>query len=107
MDYEQNNLYSQKFIRKRNRTLVDIFEQSSSQFFVPNQEDIYVNINGITFSLDKCSEAAEKTKKLIEALKRIGTGELITTQRGAIFIDRDEKTTLQDFALGVLKECGL
>lgn len=45
-----------------------------------------------------------KLDKAIEALKRIGTGELITTQRGTIFIDRDETTTLQDFALDVLKE---
>ena len=48
----------------------------------------------------------DQNKKLKEALKRIGTGELITTQRGTIFIDRDETTTLQDFALGVLKEIG-
>lgn len=46
----------------------------------------------------------EKNKKLKEALERIGTGELITTQRGTIFIDREETTTLQDFALDVLKE---
>ena len=49
----------------------------------------------------------EQNKKLKEALERIGTGELITTQRGTIFIDRDETITLQDFALDVLKECGL
>lgn len=48
-----------------------------------------------------------QNKKLKAALERIGTGELITTQRGTIFIDRDETTTLQDFALSVLKECRL
>ena len=47
----------------------------------------------------------EQNKKLKEAIERIGTGELITTQRGTIFMDRDETTTLQDFALNVLKEC--
>ena len=45
------------------------FEQSTSHFFVPSQEDICVNINGINFSLDRCSEAAEKMKKLVGALR--------------------------------------
>lgn len=48
-----------------------------------------------------------RNKKLKAALERIRTGELITTQRGTIFIDREETTTLQDFVSDVLKECRL
>lgn len=49
--------------------LIISFEQSSSDFIIPSQEDICVNINGINFSMDKCFEASEKMKKLIEALR--------------------------------------
>lgn len=49
----------------------------------------------------------EQNKKLKEALERIGTGELITTQRGTIFMDKEEAITLQNFVSGVLRECGL
>lgn len=54
---------------KENERLLISFEQSTSHFLISAQEDIFININGINFSLDRCSEATEKTKKLIEALR--------------------------------------
>lgn len=69
-----------------------------------NAEDVEEEI----YDLEKeIMQLKEKLNKAKEALERIATGELITTQRGTIFIDRDEAITLQGFALEVLRECGL
>ena len=81
---------SKTSLGKEAERLVISFEQGTSQFLVPSQEDIYVNINGINFSLDRCSEATEKMKKIIGALR---------------FYALDEEGG--NIAREALKECGL